>query len=122
MVILLHVIGAHEGSSVKKGSGLLMLLLAGLLVALPAAAAPLEVANGSLDLDTYATKINTKEEVVSDFQAGENVAALAVAPGPVAVAAPPMLAFLAVIPGISTMRDRDGKGKKRGDRINSGYT
>lgn len=90
-----------------KGSGLIMLLLAALLVAMPAAAFTFTVDNGA-DALMLGTKINVQEEVGGIFTS-ENMIALAVVPneelavptineasevsGNVAVYYMPMLAF-----------------------------
>jgi hypothetical protein len=62
----------------KKAGGLIMLLLAALLVAMPAAAVTPGVANGA-DASMLGTKINIQEEVGGTFTA-EMMAALAVVP------------------------------------------
>jgi len=62
----------------KKASGLIMLLLAALLVAMPVAADTLGVFNGA-DASILGTKINIQEEV-GGMVAAENMTALAVLP------------------------------------------
>ena len=64
----------------KRASGLIVLLLAALLVAMPAAAVTKGVANG-VDASTLGTKINIQEEV-GGVLAAESMAALAVDPNP----------------------------------------
>jgi hypothetical protein len=70
----------HEEKNVKKVSGLIMLLLVGLLVALPVAAGTVKVPDEAFASGFAETKISVQEEVPAVIPRGEMPTAFAVAP------------------------------------------
>jgi hypothetical protein len=90
----------------KKASGLIMLLLAALLVAMPAAAVTPGVANGA-DASMLGAKITLQEEV-GGVLAAESMAALAVDPNEAqVVSALPMMISESDVRGLCYVADHN---------------